>query len=38
MIARGKTHSSEKVSDVDAKDSKILLTEVVSLVLKPTKD
>ena len=41
MIARGKTHSSDdngKMSENDSKDSKILLTEVISLVLKPTKD
>ena len=38
MIARGKTHSSGEVSENDSKDSKILLTEVMALVLKPTKD
>ena len=36
MIARGQ--QGAQVENGDIKDSKILLTEVVALVLKPTKD
>jgi hypothetical protein len=36
MIARGSQAQSKEQNDI--KDSKILLTEVVALVLKPTKD
>ena len=38
MIAKGGVQQSEDTSENANKDSKILMTEVMALVLKPTKD